>query len=370
MKAAIFGVGRMGTAIAYAMKKLGFDIVGIDSHIGAQSNLIKVIENKDYSFYQSSNLIADQSEILSHEQPDIVISSMPYHQNLPLAKQCILNGYRYCDLGGSVPVSKEINNLAQERATKPIMTDLGLAPGLVNIVTEWGCKEMHGEPENVKMMVGGLPVVEINSPLNYVCTWSTDGLINEYRDDCEALIDGEIKIVKGMDGYEKTWVDWVGRKFEAFYTSGGASHTIEGMKERGVINCCYKTIRYLGHRNIVRFLINDAKLSDEALKEVFEKGCQEVGDIKDMVILKSELSRGDLKWQKEIFIPADEHFSAMQRATAFPIASVASLMAEGKLEGDKDEHRNYYTQYPKVLTYREIPKREMIKKLGMLNLDL
>tara|TARA_Y100000593_G_scaffold49908_1_gene94056 strand:+ start:17297 stop:18412 length:1116 start_codon:yes stop_codon:yes gene_type:complete len=371
MKAAIFGIGRMGMAIAYAMKKLDFDVVGLDSHQSAQANLDKVIINQNYTFYQSDNLSADKAEILSYEKPDIVISSMPYHQNLSLAKYCILNGLRYCDLGGSVPVSREINEFAEaNEASKPIMTDLGLAPGLVNIVTEWGCKEISGTPENIKMMVGGLPVSEVNHPLNYICTWSTDGLINEYRDDCEILAGGEIKVVKGMSGYEKTYIEWLGKKFEAFYTSGGASHTISDMKERGVKNCSYKTLRYLGHRDIVRFLIRNAELDDAALGQVFEKGCRDKTDIHDMVILKSEVDKGDLKWHKEIFISADGMFSAMQKATAFPIAAVANLMASGKLEGDKEQRRDYYTQYPSVLTYKEIPRKELTRLLRMLGLEI
>ena len=119
MKAVIFGVGRMGVTIASAMKKLGYDIVGVDVNSASRTNLSEVIEGEDFAFYQSNNLDADRPSILSNENPDIVISSMPYHQNLPLAKYCIVNGLRYCDLGGSVPVSKEINSHAKERATKP-----------------------------------------------------------------------------------------------------------------------------------------------------------------------------------------------------------------------------------------------------------
>ena len=46
MKAAIFGIGRMGMAIAYAMKKLDFDVVGLDSHQSAQANLDKAKSEK------------------------------------------------------------------------------------------------------------------------------------------------------------------------------------------------------------------------------------------------------------------------------------------------------------------------------------
>ena len=86
MKALIFGVGKMGTAIACAMKKLGYDVVGIDSSSAARRNLQRDIGGSDFIFYQSNNLDVDKSEILLYEKPDIVISSMPYHQNLLLAR--------------------------------------------------------------------------------------------------------------------------------------------------------------------------------------------------------------------------------------------------------------------------------------------
>jgi saccharopine dehydrogenase-like NADP-dependent oxidoreductase len=81
-----------------------------------------------------------------------------------------------------------------------------------------------------------------------------------------------------------------------------------------------------------------------------------------------------LAWRREILVKGDhlQHissFTAMQKATAFPAASVASLMAEGKLEGDKDQRRDYYTQYPKSLTYKDIPTElfnDNLKKLNIL----
>lgn len=367
MKAVIFGVGRMGSAIAYAMKKLGYKIVGVDPDRLGHSNLSNVIDAEDFIFYRSDSLETDKGEILLYEKPDIVISSMPYHQNLLLARYCIVHEMRYCDLGGSVPVSKEINDFAKEKAKKPVMTDLGLAPGWVNIVTEWGCKEVHGTPEKISMMVGGLPVSKENPPLNYAVTWSVDGLINEYRDKCEILRDGEVVKVNSMDGYEKVYVDWIGQKLEAFYTSGGASHTIRDMHARGVKECTYKTLRYMGHRDVVKFLIKDCGLPDDCLIRIFEKGCGDF-DIKDMVIMKTKVKRGSLKWEKEIFVPCDENFNAMQRATAFPISAVASLMAEGELEGNRDQRRDYYTQYPSALTYKDIPIEKFNEKIGLLGL--
>ena len=250
MRALILGVGRMGTAIAYAMDRLGFGVTGMDTNPDAASNIPRSKDSENGFL-----IVDDAKDIITGLQTlkkfDVVISSLPYHQTEPVGLWCVDNGVRYCDLGGRVDVSKNINDAAKERATMPVFTDLGLAPGLVNILAEEGCKQIHGQADDVVMMVGGLPdyLQSTRNPLRYAVTWSVDGLINEYKDDCLILEDGEIKVVKGMEGLENVDGEKFG-KMEAFYTSGGASHSIYSMKEGGVKNCSYKTLRHHGHRDI------------------------------------------------------------------------------------------------------------------------
>ena len=208
MKAAVLGIGKMGEAICYAMKELGFYVVGLDSYEGAANNFRKHIEGKEGAFYLTDQNNADkmmETVLLVHEKPDVVISSLPYHQTEEIAHWCIANEFRYCDLGGRVDVSTSINKEAKEKATKPIFTDLGLAPGWVNILAEEGCRQIHDTVDDVRMMVGGLPdyLDSSKNPLRYGITWSVDGLINEYKDDCIVLENGELKTVRGMDGLEE-----------------------------------------------------------------------------------------------------------------------------------------------------------------------
>ena len=364
----------MGTAICYGMHKLGFYVIGADSNEAAAQNFRKHIAGgSDGAFYLTDENNADKmmETVLMHEKPDVVISSLPYHQTEEIAYWCIHNGLRYCDLGGRVDVSSAINKEAKEHAKAPVFTDLGLAPGWINILAEQGCKEIHQEIDSVEMMVGGLPAIPSNPPLNYIVTWSVDGLINEYRDDCLILQNGEIKKVRGMEGLEEVQFKLLdGEELEAFYTSGGASHTIETMKTRGVKNCSYKTIRYKNHRDVVRFLIRDSRLDDDCLLQVFKNGCENHDPFMsgDVVLMKTIVKAGDVSWNKEIIVGYDQKFSAMQKATAFSISSVAALMAKGLLEGDKDEHRDYHTQYSKNLAYSDVPFDEFgknLKKLGI-----
>ena len=367
MKVAVLGVGRMGQAICYAANKLGFDVVGVDSYGGAVENFRKYIDGPSGVFY----LLDEEKTLeraLTFEKPDVVISSLPYHQTEKAARWCIDNGIRYCDLGGRVDVSHRINDYAAEKATKPVFTDLGLAPGWVNIIAEHGCTQVHTNIDSVKMMVGGLPANKVNRPLDYAITWSVDGLINEYKDDCEILKNGQIVTVKGMSQKESVDCGVLG-KLEAFCTSGGASHTLKSMKDKGINDCSYKTLRYKGHRDIVRFLLENQ--GEDCVREVFEKGCKNPKDEVDIVLLKVFVEGQKLEWKEELAVFGDkEKFSAMQKATAFPITSVATLMAEGVFDGDMEQRRDYWIPYPKNLSYSHVPYEEFTKRLGLLGLSV
>ena len=373
-KAAVVGVGRMGEAIVYAMNKLGFYVVGLDTNESSKDSFSKYIKSgTDGIFYtlrdDQGAESKDLDDALIFEKPDIVISSLPYHQTEKVAYWCIDNGIRDCDLGGKVDVSKRINEYAKD-AKAPVMTDLGLAPGLVNILTEQGCREIHNTPDEIKMMVGGLPGIPDSPPFNYSTTWSIDGLINEYTDDCEVLVDGEIKKVPGMSGLEEVKINILRDSFETFYTSGGASHTIADMKERGVKNCSYKTLRWQGHCDAVNFLLRKCNLSKDCLIQILKNGCAYEAGSPDFVIIKVVIKAGDVSWDKEIIIPYDLTFSAMQKATAFSVASIAAQLAEGTLEGRMEQRRGYWLDFPKTLSYKHVNYDELKNSLKELEIIL
>lgn len=359
MKAVIFGLCRMGICIAYGMHHLGYKVHCVDK-LPNQYKLKGLVPGSKFTLLEKNS---DIKKLLAKEKPDIVISSMPYHQLWPVAKACVDLKIRYCDLGGRVDVSQKINDYANSKDCKPVFTDLGLAPGWVNIVGESMVKYPFDNPDRVELMVGGLPAnqmsesntafdgVNVWNPLNYIVTWSVDGLINEYKDDCLVLKHGETKTVKGMSGLLK--VKSILGDLEAFYTSGGASHTINSMKKRGVKNCAYRTLRYPGHRDLVRWLINDAKLSDQALTDLFNKGCS-FPDERDIVIVKVDIYKGDKLLSFEKVVKADDRFSAMQKSTAFSICSVASDMGSGTYDDRVLQNRGGDVKLSNVLGYSDV----------------
>jgi saccharopine dehydrogenase-like NADP-dependent oxidoreductase len=120
------------------------------------------------------------------------------------------------------------------------------------------------------MRVGALPTFP-NNALKYNLTWSTDGLINEYCNPCEAIVDGQLRETAALEEIEHFSLD--GIDYEAFNTSGGLGTLCESLEGK-VQNLNYKTVRYPGHRDIVKMLIRDLELGKierrPILKDVLE----------------------------------------------------------------------------------------------------
>ena len=156
----------------------------------------------------------------------------------------------------------------------------GLAPGFVSIVAFDMAKRFE-VLDSVKLRVGALPQYPSNA-LNYNLTWSTDGVINEYCEPCEAIVNGVRREVPPLEELEEFSLDGV--TYEAFNTSGGLG-TLCDTLEGKVRNLNYRTIRYPGHAAIMRALLNDLRLRDrrDVLKDILEHAVPTT--LQDVVII-------------------------------------------------------------------------------------
>lgn len=330
MNVLILGAGKMGVAIGYAMKKLNYDLGIVEQNDQNVATFQKV--NGNCKVFRNWSVV--------DYKPDIVISALPYHAILEFIPWIIDKKLRYCDLGGSVPVSNNVKKLAEEnRNERPIMTDLGLAPGWINILAEEIYRN-YPDIKMMKMMVGGIPALPLsNDPLNYITTWSMDGLINEYKDDCEVLRKGEKHICPGMSLCENLIIG--NMELEAFCTSGAMAHSLSLMQSRGLQDCYYKTLRWRGHCKVVQFLLPSPNMLKECLmlsnnlhadNHRIASNPDKDGDL---VVMHVIAENGNCSVSRTRKIYSDNKFSAMQKATAFPISSVADIMAKGILDNFK-----------------------------------
>lgn len=358
-RALIAGLGIQGVAIAHGMHVLGYEVAGfdvleenIDKAAGLLENLgvpVTVVHSDIHDLFKSGEKSGDGGLNLAEYNPDVLISALPFHLNFELAKKCIDHGVRYCDLGGNIDTSKKIAAHATENGTKPVMTDLGLAPGVANIIAELGYKELGGA-DSVKIRVGGLPQNPKGS-LKYGLTFSPQGLYNEYAEKCRVITDGELRMVDPLTDPERIKFGKVGELI-AFNTSGGLSSTVEMMLERGVGECNYKTIRFPGHLELVRFLLNECKLDLEAFSEAFVNACGFITD--DQVLIAVEICKGKKRWEKKCRVLSSETFTAMQKTTGLGAAAVAAIIGSGTV----DEKR--------IVTYADIPQEDFVNNMNKL----
>lgn len=316
MKIALFGAGQMGHAIAHMIKKLGKHHITTFDIMDQSSSL----ETDKHIKFSAMAINHDGDEFKNREQFDLIISSLPYYVTLPVAQAAIKSNILYCDLGGSVPTSKKINELAtKDKAT--VFTDLGLAPGWANIMAEEAYQEILETPLEVKIRCGGIPeskAPESIDPFNYKPTWSVQGLYNEYVDSCEMLIDGEIKQTPSLKETEYVRItsskleSFTMEYLEAFTTSGGISHTLQLMKDRGVYNCSYKTLRYQGHRDLISYFLEQRKFDAKQLGSLFKTDRR----FNDVVIVDVEAISTNDSYRKTDIVRVKDGYSAMQRATA------------------------------------------------------
>ena len=258
---------------------------------------------------------------------DAVISAGPYAVNKNIAQIAAEESIGYFDLTEDVETTDFIKELKSESI---LMPQCGLAPGAINICAA-SMMEEFDEVKEVLMRVGALPRFTTNE-MSYYLSWSTNGLINEYCNEADAIYEGKPIKVMPLEGAEKLVIE--GESFEAFNTSGGCATMCETYADK-VENLTYKTIRYPGHLNHMKFLFNDLHLkkNKDILEKLFDK---EVPRTKNDLIIFFVKVIGliDGVLQEKTYlrkIYGDEKFSAIQLTTASGACSALKMFLDGKI---------------------------------------
>ncbi len=262
-----------------------------------------------------------------------VLSAAPYHATRLIAESAKLAGVHYLDLTEDVASTRTVKQLA-DGARTAFIPQCGLAPGFITIVAS-DLASHFDELQDVRMRVGALPKFPSNA-LNYNLTWSTDGVINEYCEPCEAIVNGQLRETQALEELEEFSLDGV--LYEAFNTSGGLGTLCETLAGK-VRNLNYRTIRYPGHAAIMKALLNDLRLRDrrELLKDILENAVPIT--LQDVVIIFVTVSgkrNGQLVQEtyanKVYAAPLGGRVrSAIQITTAGGICAVLDLLREGHL---------------------------------------
>ena len=173
------------------------------------------------------------------------VNALFYEFNERVANAAIDVGVHSVDLGGHIgEVTENVLKLDEQAKEKnvTIIPDLGLAPGMINILVGYGASKLD-RVESIQLYVGGIPV-KPEPPLNYTRVFSLEGVIDHYTEPAKIIRDGKLVKVESLSGVEPIYFDQFGT-LEAFYTSGGTSTLYKTFPNVKTLE--YKTIRYKGH---------------------------------------------------------------------------------------------------------------------------
>ena len=369
MKILVLGSGKMGSAIAFDLMKSKVETGIADVNFESAK---KVAEKYNASAIKM-DVKNNEKLIKIMKKYDAVISAVPYFLNYRLAKSAVKAKTNFCDLGGNTEVVEKELKL-HEKAKKENITlvpDCGLSPGLTNILAGLGYRKIKN-PMEIHSRVGGLPL-KPEPPLNYGLFFSVEGLINEYTGKCRIISDGKIEEVEALTEIEEIYFSDFG-KLECFHTSGSSSTLPKTFKNK-IMELDDKTIRYPGHCEIIKVMINIGLASEKtvnctklkfgalpnftpSIHPAFEKAgipvkfvkagerkikprdlfaCllkKHLKPCKDVVLLRVSVvgKKEKIEYEMVDYFDEENKMSAMMRTTGYPTSIIAQMMANNEIE--------------------------------------
>jgi saccharopine dehydrogenase-like NADP-dependent oxidoreductase len=332
MKTILLGAGHIGQTIARHLHDCGdYQLTVADRSAGALVPLAQLGINTVVMAGGAAQAPHGLAGLLrGHE---VVVNALPYDQACAVAQAARDAGCHYFDLTEDVAATRRIRELA-DGADTAFMPQCGLAPGFVGIVAHH-LAQGFDEILDLKMRVGALPAFPTNA-LKYNLTWSVDGLINEYCHPCEAIRDGHRLEVLPLEGLEHFSLD--GTEYEAFNTSGGLGTLCETLAGKAR-NLDYKSVRYPGHRELIKVLLDDLCLKHDVntLKAILRRALPTtMQDVVLVFVTASGMEKGrfvERVFTRKIFADrqAATPASAIQITTAAGLCAVLDLFAQGHL---------------------------------------
>lgn len=349
MKVVVLGAGLMGKEVArdLVMSEDVAKVILADINVAAANAFVETLATTKIE------VVALDAECDEHlreviAQGDVAVNALFYLYNERVARAAIEAGVHAVDLGGHIGgITEKIMALHGEAAAKgvTIIPDLGVAPGMINILTGYGATKLD-EVHAIKLFVGGIPT-EPNPPLDYTRVFSLDGVFDHYTEPSKVIMKGNLTEVPSLSGVEPIYFDEFG-VLEAFYTSGGISTLYKTFPDVKTLE--YKTIRYKGHAEKFKLLadlgfldktnvveasgqeVNVREVTREVLKKKLDLG-KKVDAVLLRAIITGEKSEEQITYEYEMVIRKDvnANITAMARATASTISIVAQMIGSGMI---------------------------------------
>ncbi|WP_397536920.1 saccharopine dehydrogenase C-terminal domain-containing protein [Rummeliibacillus pycnus] len=349
MKIAVLGAGLMGKEVARDLvKNHNVEKVYLaDLNVAQAQQFADTLHTNKIEVLQLDATNDQQLKVVM-SKANVVVNALFYKFNEKVARTAIEVGVHSVDLGGHIGgVTDEIlklNNAAKAKGIT-VIPDLGVAPGMINILAGFGSSKLD-HVKSIKIYVGGIPVVK-EPPLEYNVVFSLDGVFDHYTDVSHVVRNGKLCEIPSLSEIEPFYFKGFSG-LEAFHTSGGLStlaHTYSNVQTLE-----YKTVRYTGHAEKFKLLVDLGLTSKntevtingttvkarDVLREVLQSKIK-LGDKQDVVLLRvvvsGESNEEAVTYEYEMvtYRDQDNNETAMALATANTISVVAQLIGDGTI---------------------------------------
>lgn len=346
MKILILGAGLQGSACAYDLLRRP-QVAGVTLADLKPAGTGGFLPEDDRLRRHAIDFTDEPAVRALMDEHDVVLSAAPYYFNARLAELALESGRHFADLGGNIDVLQRQVSLDEDARTAnvAVVPDVGLAPGLVNVLAAEAIRRLD-EAREVRMYVGGLPQ-QPRPPLDYQVVYSLEGALDYYTTPSCVLRDGRPTEVEALSEVEELDFEELGR-LEAFHTAGGAS-LLPWEHEGRVRRLEYKTLRYPGHARIMRAIRELGLLAEEPVqigeqrvvpRDVFIACATPhltFPDDPDLVVLRviAEGTRQGrpvrLAWNLLDRADRETGISAMERTTGFSLAITGLFLGRGMI---------------------------------------
>ena len=336
-KILVLGGGMVGSAIAADLCS-EFDVTLADIDAKRLEHL--------KSLYPLKTLVSDLSEegkiseLVKNFR--LVISAVPGNIGFETLRAIISAGKDVVDISFFERDPFELEELAKVMNVTAVV-DCGIAPGLSNIILGYHNELM--EVESYECYVGGLPFKR-KWPFEYKAFFSPGDVIQEYIRPARFVSNGKVVTVEALSDPELIEFEEVGT-LEAFNTDGLRT-LIKTMK---IPNMIEKTMRYPGHKELMKVFRDSGFFSDEEIiinghairpvdvtSKLLFKHWKPQKDEDEFTIMKLVVKGKEadktIEYVYELFDRFDREsgISSMARTTGYTCTAVARLLLGGNLE--------------------------------------
>lgn len=340
MKAIVLGCGLVGGLIAKDLAKdEDFQVTVADINEKKLDELTKETDIRGIKADLSDS--SDVKKIVADQ--GVVIGAVPGFLGFNMLRSVIEAGKNVVDISFMAEDTLSLDELAKKKGITAVV-DMGVAPGMSHMIVGY-VDSLMDETKSATILVGGLPVIR-EWPYEYKIAWSPKDVIEEYIRPARLIEGGKIVEKPALSDLELVDLPKIGT-LEAFNTDGLRSllHTIKipSMKE--------KTLRYPGYAEKMRMLRETGFFSDKAIevsgvkvkpidltsKLLFPKwelkeGEEELTVMRVIVQGKKEGKRLSYTYDLLDYYDKNEKATSMSRATGFPCAIMARLVAQGEFK--------------------------------------